>query len=282
MTTEGDKSWRRWVLENLQRGADRISMVRTLTDNGFPTAWAQEVMGRQYPPLLPPGVAPLRTPADYKTLAEAPFTRRVGQEPGLRKEPTNKAQLYIWEDFLTDEECDRLIAAMADHLTPSELAAPTDDRYFRTSETCYLTHVNDPVVSIVDQKIQEKLGLNLTYSERIQAQKYSVGQEFKAHTDFFDPGSEDYIRHGRTAGQRTWTCMINLDEGMEGGATRFTRLQKSFQPRKRRAVIWNNLFADGKPNFFTIHRGMPVIKGHKHIITKWFRDKGEGPLVLEA
>jgi prolyl 4-hydroxylase len=36
-------------------------------------------------------------------------------------------------------------------------------------------------------------------------------------------------------------------------------------------VIWNSLLPDGRPNYDTLHHGMPVKAGHKAIITKWFR-----------
>jgi prolyl 4-hydroxylase len=43
-------------------------------------------------------------------------------------------------------------------------------------------------------------------------------------------------------------------------------------------VIWNNLRPDGTVNPDTLHAGMPVLAGHKIIITKWFRERGSGPM----
>ncbi|MBA4047314.1 MAG: oxygenase, partial [Sphingomonas sp.] len=31
--------------------------------------------------------------------------------------------------------------------------------------------------------------------------------------------------------------------------------------------------ADGRPNDLTLHEGMPVVRGVKYIITKWFRER---------
>lgn len=47
----------------------------------------------------------------------------------------------------------------------------------------------------------------------------------------------------------------------------------SIKPKIGRVVIWNNLDKYGEGNHNTLHCGMPIIKGHKYIITKWFRDK---------
>lgn len=36
-------------------------------------------------------------------------------------------------------------------------------------------------------------------------------------------------------------------------------------------MAWNNLGADGQPNPATLHEALPVIRGLKYVITKWFR-----------
>ena len=70
-------------------------------------------------------------------------------------------------------------------------------------------------------------------------------------------------------------------EGMEGGGTRFTSLNHTFQPKAGLAVLWNNLRPDGTGNPATMHSGEPVTKGHKVIITKWFRAIGDGPVYYD-
>ncbi len=124
------------------------------------------------------------------------------------------------------------------------------------------------------------LGIRLAYSEGIQAQRYDVGQQFKAHTDYFEPGTPEYAKFGGNRGNRTWTFMVYLNEGMGGGGTKFFAIDHTFVPKKGQAVIWNNLNPDGTPNAATLHSGEPVTSGHKIIITKWFRELGSGPDVL--
>ena len=63
-----------------------------------------------------------------------------------------------------------------------------------------------------------------------------------------------------------------------GGGTAFLRLDHVFQPRRGRALAWNNLHANGAPNPDTLHAGLPVLQGAKTIITKWFRERGEGSM----
>jgi prolyl 4-hydroxylase len=72
--------------------------------------------------------------------------------------------------------------------------------------------------------------------------------------------------------------MVYLNDGMEGGATRFTKIDYVAAPKAGMALLWNNLNADGSPNPHTMHCGEPVTQGHKIIITKWFRVHGDGPV----
>ena len=110
-------------------------------------------------------------------------------------------------------------------------------------------------------------------SEPIQGQRYDPGEYFKEHTDWFTPGTEEYITHTRVGGQRTWTVMIYLNVVERGGETFFRKLDRCFTPSPGLALIWNNLQADGTPNPFTLHEAIPVAKGHKWVITKWFRSQ---------
>ena len=44
----------------------------------------------------------------------------------------------------------------------------------------------------IDEKICKTLGIRPEYSEGIQAQRYDVGQQFKAHSDYFEPDTNVY------------------------------------------------------------------------------------------
>ena len=67
--------------------------------------------------------------------------------------------------------------------------------------------------------------------------------------------------------------MAYLNPVEEGGATAFPLLGISFEPRPGTLLIWNNADPEGVPNPQTIHAGMPVVKGTKYIITKWYRSR---------
>jgi len=146
------------------------------------------------------------------------------------------------------------------------------DPLFRTSETCDMDR-NHPDVAALDAKIVELLGLDAAHGEPIQGQRYEVGQEFKAHTDYFEPGGLDYETHCSLTGQRTWTAMIYLNEPVAGGATRFVKIDKMVQPETGKLLTWNNQTPEGQVNGNTLHHGMKVRAGTKYVVTKWFRER---------
>jgi len=176
---------------------------------------------------------------------------------------------------------------MSKHLRPSTVTRKAkDDEAYRTSMTSDLSLLDDPaeiaVIDRLDEKIARTLGIQLPYSEGIQAQRYLHGEEFKKHTDFFAPDTDEYKVHAGKRGQRTWTFMVYLSDVTMGGATRFLSLDRDFRPKLGRALVWNSLYADGTPNYDTMHAGLPVGIGEKNIITKWFRTKGAGPLFYDS
>ena len=181
----------------------------------------------------------------------------------------NRTPLYVIDNFLTAKECDMIIASVIDGLEPSTLTRPDkNDPYFRTSKTGHFN--GDGLQKEVESKICDLLGLDEDTSETCQVQHYEVGDEFKAHWDYFHEGvDDDFLKNG----QRTWTFMVYLNNVKGGGATEFVNLGEKIYPKKGTAVAWCNLDKNGNPDEDTLHRGTPVEEGYKFIITKWFLNK---------
>ncbi|MFC7291211.1 2OG-Fe(II) oxygenase [Hirschia litorea] len=276
-------SWKDWIHTNLTRGIPRAALYEKLRQQGFGLGAIKDGMGTHYPdiPVDEHGRDSSGRTTAYEQLANCALTRRKAD--GLRRVLTAKAQVYLWDNFLSEDDCDTLIELTNSQLHDSTIstAGKEKDYAFRTSKTCYLQEFDHPLVTELDTRMSSALGISEKWSEPNQSQKYTVGQEFKAHTDYFEPGTEEYQQFCTMAGQRTWTFMIYLNEGCEGGGTRFRKLDKIFTPTKGRAVIWNSLTVNGDPNPLTIHHGTKVRSGEKYVITKWFRDMGEGPAITE-
>jgi len=195
---------------------------------------------------------------------------------GAQRVPSPKLDLFIKRGFLSPGECTAIVAAIDARRRPSDLADHDgSDPLFRTSETCDLDG-GDPTVAAIDARIAAYAGLDPAYGEPMQGQRYAVGQEFKLHTDYFEPGGVDYDRYCSVAGQRTWTVMVYLNEPEDGGATRFKHADKIVKPEAGKLLAWNNRTPDGGVNPFTLHQGMKVRRGVKYIITKWYRERPWG------
>jgi prolyl 4-hydroxylase len=200
---------------------------------------------------------------------------RLAATAGVQRVPTREVELFVVRGFLPPETCTELIALIDDKRRPSDIADDIGIAAFRTSETCDLDW-HAPVIGAVDRRIADLLGLPLQSSEPLQGQRYAPGQEFKPHTDTFEPGGYDFFVHTAKLGQRTWTAMIYLNTPEDGGATRFKTIGKTVQPETGKLLAWNNLLPNGQPNPATLHQGMKVRRGTKYVLTKWFRERGAG------
>jgi prolyl 4-hydroxylase len=226
----------------------------------------------------------------YYEPAEIPFSQQLSEvraelgrsvgakldsTPGLWRLGSDAArpvQLYMLDDFLTADECRGLNEQIDAGCYPSTLFEQEKYAGVRTSQSCNL-NVFDPLVADVETRIADLLGIDRSWGEPLQGQRYEVGQCFKDHVDFFyvdQPYWAEYSSHG---GQRTWTAMIYLGEPEAGGGTGFGLLDMEIEPRRGRILIWNNMALDGSPNGWVLHSGQPVEKGTKYIVTKWYRER---------
>ena len=264
-----DSVARNWMKTQIERGCSRQEIADILFQQGFSIETVRKQMGPYYPHQIEKTKDPLQPP---------PILRNPPKN--LFKVDTNKLDLYVLENFMSPKLCDQVTALLRHHLSPSKVAGDVKDAEYRTSRTCYLGQLRSSVATDVTQRICRTLGINPEYAESAQAQNYEVGQQFKAHRDYFDFNSP-YQQNGPEYGNRTWTFMVYLNEGMGGGGTKFHAIDQTFEPRKGRALFWNNLYPDRRPNPDTKHSGEPVTSGSKMIITVWFREYGAGKMFLD-
>lgn len=217
--------------------------------------------------------------AEQRSDLRAGVTRRVGEKlestPGLWRltcSTERPVQLYVRGQFLSPDECSALCRQIDASNYPSALYEKEKYEGVRTSYSCNLD-VYDPLVAEIDTRIANLLGIDRSWGEPLQGQRYETGQQFKEHADFFyvdQPYWAEYEPHG---GQRTWTAMIYLNVPERGGATGFKFLDLQVAPMLGRLLIWNNMAIDGSPNPWTLHEGQAVEAGTKYIVTKWYRER---------
>ncbi len=199
----------------------------------------------------------------------------LARDQGIRRVPSPRLTLLTKSGFLSAELCKTLIELIDKDRRPSTIADPNGDDYFRTSETCDLDP-NEPAVQELEDRLFALNGIDRAHGEPVQGQRYAVGQEFKPHTDYFEPQGADFEKFCSVAGNRTWTFMVYLNKVEAGGGTRFKVIGKTFQPEIGKLVCWDNRRPDKSCNAATLHHGMKVRKGVKYVITKWYREKPWG------
>jgi prolyl 4-hydroxylase len=200
-----------------------------------------------------------------------PVVEHLLRQPGVQRVPNPKVAMFIVRNFLGPELCQALMQQIDSQRRPSTIADSNGD-YFRTSETCDFDP-SLPIVAELKRRIIALAGLDPARGEPMQGQRYAVGQEFKAHTDYFDTDGADFAKYCTISGQRTWTVMLYLNDVDAGGATRFKAIDKIVQPETGKLLAWNNLRADGTCNPSTIHHAMKVRAGTKYVVTQWFRER---------
>lgn len=208
-------------------------------------------------------------------MADATIAAHLAAQPGIQRVPSPKLTLFVKRGFLDAGTCAALVAMIDAQRRPSTVSDFNGDAAFRTSETCDLA-TEDPLVAAVDAAIAAFTGLDPRHGEPLQGQRYAIGQEFKAHTDYFEPNGVDFAKYCSVAGNRTWTAMVYLNEPAAGGATRFKAVDKTIQPETGKLVCWDNHRPDGSLNPATIHHGMKVRSGTKYVVTKWYRERPWG------
>ena len=202
----------------------------------------------------------------------SPSAARLSRIPLIQSLGKDRAELYRAPRIFTAQACREVMEYTDRSNRPSTVAYHNGDDHFRTSSTSDMP--NDlPAAAHLADMISRLLGLPLENAEQMQAQRYEVGQEFKPHCDWFQPGSESYRKFCSESGQRTWTAMAYMNDVEGGGETTFPRLGVSQKPEQGTLLMWNNQTSEGKVNPWTIHHAMPVTEGRKYVITLWFREK---------
>ena len=209
------QDWKDWIELNISRGCDKDGIYKILIDEGFSPIDIEKEMGHVPDVDITTIVNPLKTGQSTEFTEDILSEHHSIYLPNAQKLDTELAEFYTLDNFLNSEECDQVTELVKKKLRPSTVAADGEvDETYRTSRTCDLGELTDPLIADIDRRICALLGIHPSYSEITQGQYYQPGEEFKVHTDFFEgPAFEE---HARERGQRTFTFMVYL-KAVESG-----------------------------------------------------------------
>jgi prolyl 4-hydroxylase len=262
-----DDDWKAWIWSNIKNGIEKQIIYNKLIENNFDKLTVMNELN-----FIPERLTNnLESTSD--NLETSTRDRVINQLTYLGAERIDvEIPLFKFNNLFTENECNELIAIHRELNEPSTTGQKKDIKQEkgRTSFSTFYEHKGllktRPIVKTLKFKILGLLGIPAQYSENIQGQWYKPGGFYNDHFDAHQIREkiDPKIRN------KTWTCMVNLNEPEEGGLTSFPVLNKTFEPKTGQALIWYNLNEEGLAHPSTLHTGKHVIKGEKFIATQWF------------
>ncbi|MEN3351936.1 MAG: prolyl 4-hydroxylase [Betaproteobacteria bacterium] len=131
----------------------------------------------------------------------------------------------------------------------------------------------DLIIQLIRARIARAAGVAPEALEPPEILHYAVGERYKPHVDFFHPSLPNFAEQMRLKGQRIKTCLVYLNEDLEGGETEFPKIGVKFRGRIGDALIFQNVQADGTGDLRTLHAGLPPTRGEKWLLSQWIRNK---------
>lgn len=197
-----------------------------------------------------------------------PETQDLNDEP-----PVSRAG-----NFLPLVICDYLVANAAPHLQPGQILDPVTGQSrpdpYRSSLTASLPDgVFDIVLWAIKDRMARMAGADLAQGEALSVLAYRPGDQYRPHFDFLTaedgPVSADLARRG----QRIATTLVRLNDGYDGGATVFPRLDLSWNGAMGEALTFRNVSGDGTGDERSLHSGEEVTRGMKLMASLWLRER---------
>uniref|UniRef100_A0A383VPY4 procollagen-proline 4-dioxygenase n=1 Tax=Tetradesmus obliquus TaxID=3088 RepID=A0A383VPY4_TETOB len=199
------------------------------------------------------------------------------------------ARIFLYPNFLTEEECDHIIALAEPQLRRSEVVAADQSGAIgsalsdiRTSAGMFFERGQDQVVRAIEERIARWTLLPVGNGEGLQVLKYSGGQKYDGHYDFF---FDDV--NTRNGGNRVATVLMYLQDVEEGGETTFPLLPApgglnppefsncarsvlAVKPKKGTALLFHSMTTSGKLEERSLHEACPPLHSSvKYSMSKW-------------
>ena len=110
----------------------------------------------------------------------AKVRKRLAANKDIYTLPTDQAEIFALGDFMSPDECRRMIKMIDRVAKPSKVFDLSYGADYRTSYSGDVDP-NDPFVKKISRRIDDLLGLDSSWGETIQGQRYLPGQQFQAH-----------------------------------------------------------------------------------------------------
>jgi prolyl 4-hydroxylase len=295
-----DAKWQDWLTNNIVVGVGDDDLLQPMLGSGFNENFARaaisivramtERVQAANPGLLHDYVsAPLNLPRAlgsqlavgevYESKTDINVARVADRDVRIVFS-LNNPNIAVFDNLLSDQECEKLIQLSAGKLKRSEVIDNASGGHqvskVRTSEGTHFAIAENAIVDRVEKRIAALIGSPVENGEPLQILHYGVGGEYLGHHDYFDPKEPGSAVHIAQGGQRIGTVVMYLNDVPMGGGTGFPDVELTVRPKKGSAVYFEYCNANGELDARLLHAGLPVVKGDKWIATKWIRQRRYG------
>ncbi len=132
---------------------------------------------------------------------------------------------------------------------------------------------SDLVSHLVRWKMAKAAGSGADFAEVLSVLRYRPGQRYQPHYDFFDPAYSSHQQALASRGQRQSTVLLYLNQGYQGGQTRFCQRQRRFRGQLGDLLVFDNVNPDGSVNRSTLHESEVLTQGEKWLASLWIRQR---------
>src|SRR5450830_1133251 len=207
---------RQWIVEQAEAGHDAPSVLKAMLASGWSEEVAIEAMEATLSEHLEAQALrqglPARSPVPEPALAESPLRVDAGdrQVPVLLN--MMQPRVVVFGQFLSDEECDALIAAASPRLARSRTVATQtggeEVSVDRTSDGMFFSRGESTLIQRIEQRIARLLNWPVENGEGLQVLHYQPGAEYKPHYDYFDPNEPGTPPSSNAAASAwaPWSC----------------------------------------------------------------------------
>ncbi len=186
-------------------------------------------------------------------------------------------RIFRYRALLSDEECHHLISTARPFLRRAMvLDRGTGERVHDQARRSMNARLVDPLRDIVVCSLEARLArcslLPLENAEPVSILCYRPGDEYRPHTDYYDPARPGSATGLALGGQRVATFLGYLNDVEKGGDTAFPLIDVSVAPQRGDGLLFFNCLPDGTPDRQTLHAGLPVEAGEKWLLSRWIRE----------
>jgi prolyl 4-hydroxylase len=215
----------------------------------------------------------IATPAGAPSLDRAFGKLENSSAPPVGEEVCARPRACAWRGALGVDLCDHLMGAALPRLRREQVLGADGRRRTDPHRTSWGAMLGfgfaDMPAVFAGRRLAQIAGIPYLHGEPLSILRYLPGQEYRPHYDFLTANDPDLAAHG----QRLKTALLYLNDGYQGGETRFLKPGLSFAGRTGDVLVFDNVDETGAPDYDTIHAGLGVERGEKWLASLWLRDQ---------